>query len=63
MLNPRTQQAYPKVVCDLVEQLFTVRNPEPKPGGLRAAWRELRASDVRLRDAARDAWTALRTYG
>jgi len=63
VLNPRTQQAYPKVACDLVEQLFTVRNPAPKPGGLRAAWRELRASDVRLRDAARDAWTALRTYG
>ena len=63
VLNPRTQQAYPKMACDLVEQLFTVRNPEPKPGGLRAAWQELRRSDVRLRDAARDAWTALRTYG
>jgi len=63
VLNPRTQQAYPKVVCDLVEQLFTVRNPDAKPGGLRAAWRELRASDVKLRHAARDAWTALRTYG
>jgi electron transfer flavoprotein-quinone oxidoreductase len=63
VLNPRTQQAYPKVVCDLVEQLFTVRNPDPKPGGVRAAWRELRRSDVRLRDAARDVWTALRTYG
>jgi len=63
VLNPRTQQAYPKMACDLVEQLFTVRNPEPKAGGLRAAWRELRRSDVRVRDAARDAWTALRTYG
>ena len=63
VLNRRTQQAYPKMACDLVEQLFTVRNPDPKPGGLRAAWRELRRSDVRVRDAARDAWTALRTYG
>jgi electron transfer flavoprotein-quinone oxidoreductase len=63
VLNPRTQQAYPKVVCDLVEQLFTVRNPDAKPGGARAAWRELRRSDVKLRDAARDAWTALRTFG
>jgi len=50
-------------VCDLVEQLFTVRNPRPKPGGIRAAWAELRSSDVRLRDFARDAWVALRTYG
>ncbi|HVM67265.1 MAG TPA: FAD-dependent oxidoreductase [Acidimicrobiales bacterium] len=63
VLNPRTQQAYPKMACDLVEQLFTVRNPAPKPGGAKAAWRELRLSDVRVRDAVRDAWTALRTYG
>jgi electron transfer flavoprotein-quinone oxidoreductase len=63
VLNRRTQQAYPKMACDLVEQLFTVRNPAPKPGGVRAAWRELRRSDVRVREAARDAWTALRTYG
>jgi electron transfer flavoprotein-quinone oxidoreductase len=63
VLNSRTQQAYPKMACDLVEQLFTVRNPAPKEGGVRAAWRELRRSDVRVRDAARDAWTALRTFG
>ena len=63
VLNQRTQLSYPRVVCDLVEQLFTVRNPRPKPGGIRAAWAELRSSDVRLRDFARDAWVALRTYG
>jgi electron transfer flavoprotein-quinone oxidoreductase len=63
VLNRRTQLSYPRVVCDLVEQLFTVRNPQPKPGGIRAAWAELRKSDVRLREFAHDAWVALRTYG
>jgi electron transfer flavoprotein-quinone oxidoreductase len=63
VLNRRTQVSYPRVVCDLVEQLFTVRNPQPKAGGIRAAWTELRRSDVRLRDLAHDAWVALRTYG
>ncbi len=63
VLDPRTQVAYPRMVCDLVEQLFTVRNPRPKAGGIRAAWGELRRSNIRLRDTARDAWTALRTYG
>jgi electron transfer flavoprotein-quinone oxidoreductase len=63
VLNPRTQLAYPRMACDLVEQLFTVRNPQAKPGGIRAAWNELRRSDVKLREAAHDAWIALRTYG
>jgi electron transfer flavoprotein-quinone oxidoreductase len=63
VLSPRTQRTYPRIVCDLVEELFTVSNPKPKPGAVRAAWRELRRSDVGMVDAARDAWTALRTFG
>ena len=30
---------YPKLMCDLVEQMFTVTNPEPKPGVARLLWR------------------------
>ncbi len=63
VLSDRVQQAYPNIVCDMVESLFTVDNPRPKVGGVRAAWRELRRSNVRLRDAAKDVWTVLRTYG
>jgi electron transfer flavoprotein-quinone oxidoreductase len=63
VLSDRVQHAYPNIVCDMVESLFTVDNPRPKVGGLRATWRELRKSNVRLRDAAKDAWTVLRTYG
>ena len=63
VLNRRTQLSYPRAVCDLVEQLFTVRNPQRKRGGIRAAWSELRSSDVRLREFAHDVWVAMRTYG
>jgi electron transfer flavoprotein-quinone oxidoreductase len=63
LLSDRMQQRYPRILCDIAEAMFTVENPKPKAGGARAAWRELRRSDVRLREVARDAWTALRTYG
>jgi electron transfer flavoprotein-quinone oxidoreductase len=63
VMSDRVQRRYPAIVCDLVEELFTVRNPEPKPGGLRTARRELKKAGVRLRDLASDGWTALRTFG
>jgi electron transfer flavoprotein-quinone oxidoreductase len=63
VLSDRVQQHYPKVVCDMVEALFTVDNPRPKPGGVRTAWKALRSSEVRLRDVAKDAWAGLRTFG
>jgi electron transfer flavoprotein-quinone oxidoreductase len=63
VLSPRMQRAYPQVVCNLVEELFTVRNPAPKVGGRRAAWRQLRAAGIRTRDVVRDGWAMVRTYG
>ena len=63
VLSERMQHRYPKIVCDMVEGLFTVTNPVAKQGGGRTLWRGLRSSDIRLRDAAKDAWTALRTFG
>lgn len=63
VLSERVQQHYPKLVCDLVEELFTVRNPRHKLGGMASARSALRRSDLRIRDLARDAWTALRTFG
>jgi electron transfer flavoprotein-quinone oxidoreductase len=62
VLSDRVQHKYSKVVCDLVEQLFTVENPKPKPGGVRAAWREFRKTDVKIREAVKDAWTVARTW-
>jgi electron transfer flavoprotein-quinone oxidoreductase len=62
VLSDRVQNHYPQLACDLVEQLFTVENPKRKKGGIAAARAALRHSDLRLRDIAKDAWTALRTF-
>jgi len=61
-LSDRVQRVYPRIVCDAVEELFTVRNPEPKKGGLRVLRNELKKTDLRLRDAIRDAWAIVRTF-
>ncbi len=63
VLSERTQTRYPQVVADLLEGLFTVTNPRPKQGGLAFARAELRRSGLRLRDLARDAYAALRSFG
>jgi len=63
VLSERLQRTYPKVVCAIVEDMFTVNNPTPKPGIGRVARAHLRAGDVRLRDLARDAWTVMRSFG
>lgn len=63
VLSDRVQRVYPQIICDMVEGIFTVENPAPKRGGLKTLWRELRRSDVRLRDAAKDAWAIGRTFG
>ncbi len=62
VLSDRVQRHYPQLACDLVEQLFTVDNPRRKKGGIAAARAALRHSDLRLRDIAKDAWTAVRTF-
>lgn len=63
VLSDRVQQRYPQMMCDLVEAMFTVDNPRPKPGLARLARRAAKANGVRLRDLARDALTAARTFG
>jgi electron transfer flavoprotein-quinone oxidoreductase len=63
LLSERVQRRYPEMACRLAEELFTVHNPAPKPGLGRLGRDELRRSGVRVRDLARDAWTAWRSYG
>lgn len=63
VLSERVQRTYPRIMCDMVEELFTVHNPTPKAGGWRTFRRALHGSDLRIRDTARDAWTAIRTFG
>ena len=63
VMSERMQRQYPQLVCNIVEGMFTVTNPAPKPGALRLAWKESRRAGVRLRHVAADGWTALRTFG
>ena len=63
VLSERVQRRYPEMVCNLVEELFTVRNPAPKPGVVQMARRAARRSGVGLGDLLRDGWRAWRTFG
>jgi electron transfer flavoprotein-quinone oxidoreductase len=63
VMSDRVQRQVPQLVANIVERVFTVTNPTPKPGMLAIAKGELSDSGIRLRDVARDAWTALRGFG
>lgn len=63
VLSPRMQASYPALVCDVVERMFTVTNPQPKPGLARLAREGFGASGLRLREVARDAVRAWRSFG
>ncbi|MGI8661994.1 MAG: FAD-dependent oxidoreductase [Acidimicrobiales bacterium] len=62
VLSDRIQHNMPKLACDILEGMFTVENPKPKRGLLKVGRAAQRASGLRLRDLARDAASALRTY-
>jgi electron transfer flavoprotein-quinone oxidoreductase len=63
ILSERMQQRYPRIACDLVERMFTVDNPRPKPGVLKLAREGVKKSGVRARELAKDAYTAARSFG
>ena len=63
IMGERAQTAYPQMLTNIVERIFTVDNPAPKPGFNRIILDEVRASGVKLKDLARDAWTGLRSFG
>jgi len=56
------QRVQPGLVCDVAESLFTVVNPEPKPGLVRTVRRTMRARKVKLRDAIRSAVATARLF-
>jgi electron transfer flavoprotein-quinone oxidoreductase len=62
ILSERMQGAYPQLMCDLAEQLFTVTNPEPKPGVAHLLWQTVKTSGVRWRDLARDGLETIRVF-
>ena len=63
LMSQRMQQLYPKLACDIVEQLFTVQNPTPKPGAIKLARAGIKRSGLRIRDLAHDGYVTLRSFG
>ncbi len=63
VLSDRVQFRYPQMIADLLEDIFTVDNPRPKPGMVKLVRRAVKAHGVKLRHLARDGWKGLRTYG
>jgi electron transfer flavoprotein-quinone oxidoreductase len=63
IMGERTQTVYPAIVNNVIERIFTVRNPRPKPGFAGIVREELKESGARLGDIARDAWAGFRGFG
>ena len=62
VLSPRMQLQYPGVICDLVQDLFTVTNPTPKPGLRTMLRRHAKDHGVTMRHVVADGLAALRAY-
>ncbi|GAA2012165.1 FAD-dependent oxidoreductase [Nocardiopsis rhodophaea] len=62
VLSDRVQRRYPHLFNDLAHGMFTVTNPDPKPGVAALLRRSARRNGVRLRDLAADAWRAWRVF-
>jgi electron transfer flavoprotein-quinone oxidoreductase len=62
ILSERMQQQYTYLMCDLAEQVFTVTNPDPKPGLARLLRDTVRVRGVRWRHLARDGFETLRVF-
>jgi electron transfer flavoprotein-quinone oxidoreductase len=63
VLSDRVQHLYPQLVAGVVEGMFRVDNPRPKPGVRRLLGRERKRLGIRWRDLARDGLAGWRTFG
>jgi electron transfer flavoprotein-quinone oxidoreductase len=63
VLSDRVQHQYPAFVTAVVERVFRVDNPRPKPGLRRIVREERKRAGIRLRDLMRDGWAGMRGFG
>lgn len=63
VMGDLAQNHLPALACGVVERMFQVDNPRPKPRLRTIVREELRRSGTRWRDLARDGWRAVRTFG
>lgn len=63
VLSDRVQHKYPAFVAGVVERVFRVDNPNPKPGVRRIVREERKKAGIGLLDLLRDGWTGMRGFG
>ena len=63
VLADRVQHKYPLFVTGIVERMFSVENPHPKPGVRRIVREERKKAGIKLSDLLRDALTGLKGFG
>ena len=63
VLSDRVQHKYPNFVTGIVERMFRVENPNPKPGVRRILREERKKAGISLMDLVRDALTGLKGFG
>jgi electron transfer flavoprotein-quinone oxidoreductase len=63
VLSDRVQHKYPSFVTGVVERMFRVDNPTPKPGVRRIVNQERKKAGIKLSELVRDALTGLKGFG
>ena len=63
LMSDRMQDSYPGWAIDSAVEMFTVRNPEPKPGLRKIINRTRKKHGLSWRRIARDASTFIRGFG
>jgi len=63
MLSDRMQAMYPDLATSVVERMFRVDNPAPKPGLRTIITQERKRIGIRRRDLARDGIAAFKSFG
>ena len=63
VLSDRVQHMYPEMVANIVERMFTVDNPKPKPGIRRILGQERKRAGVKAFDLVKDGWNGFRSFG
>ena len=63
VLSDRVQNQYPGFIANIVERMFRVDNPSPKPGLRRILREERKRAGIRWRDLLRDGRTGMKGFG
>jgi electron transfer flavoprotein-quinone oxidoreductase len=63
VLSERVQQRYPALATNVVERMFRIDNPDPKPGLRRILREERQRAGVRVRELLSDAYSGWRSFG